>query len=663
MPPAEHSKTVDFRIKLVLLMSAPCVSDVPVMDKLTDLKLNQLIVEEEEEPTNADQPKALSHMLLWIFKTFTFKVPDVTELQSMVPLYDTENLKWNWALPKCHHESGIIQLPSLEEGGDQGGGSSASDSEESGGEDLSSQLEDTSSKPHMLEDIFSSFFNTTCGAVAKMRRKEIIKENIGAVARTWSSQNSTCPVKDKEVLRKPDLVLLDDMEAQWDTIKAVCKLTSQLYTPTGMIGKTINSKAYLLFETPTLEAAESDLEMGSDMEMSLSLEESLPQDPPQLEMPEDPLHRSFSDPIGRITGLVGCSTVCYLARRDDEEYIIKDHWVLGGKDAVLNKVRMLWEMQGVHGAPELVEYWLVEIVPNEPRARPLHVFQTKLELVSALQDIVIVQHIVVEDCGVLHCDCSLNNAMIEDDDNGTNGLLINWEFTVHIDMGRKYTIGGTGMLPFMSRSLLRQLSEAVGDVATSARSWKAKLAVSSLTKPPPLILHHYHDDLKLLFYIFVCICIEYRGPLGVKCDLLADRSQEWLPHLWSADTFKAGSDVKTSFFFHPNADKLKKQFHPYFNTLIPLTTQWYDLIRNKGPSSAVTFGEVLNLLEMHLAELLFAKKFIMALPKKRHTSDLEGDGDRDKYINEPPNTERNLIHSRMGWTMEVAPQPKQSRTT
>ncbi|KAG1723860.1 hypothetical protein EDB19DRAFT_1915883 [Suillus lakei] len=117
MPPAEHSKTVDFGIKLVSLMSAPHVSDVPMMDKLTDLELNQLIVE-EEEPTDADQPKALSHMLLQIFRTFTFEVPDVTELQSMVPLYDTENSKWNWALPKCHCESGIIQLPNLEEGGD-----------------------------------------------------------------------------------------------------------------------------------------------------------------------------------------------------------------------------------------------------------------------------------------------------------------------------------------------------------------------------------------------------------------------------------------------------------------------------------------------------------------------------------------------------------------
>ncbi|KAG1859221.1 hypothetical protein F4604DRAFT_1930759 [Suillus subluteus] len=783
MAPAEHSKTVDFGIKLASLMSAPHVSNMPTLDKLTDLELNHLIVE-EEEPADANEP--LSHMLSQIFRTFTLEVPDATELQvplhkiryrdtrlynkfahldeqSMVPLYDEVNRRWNWALPKLHRESGINQLPDLEEGGDgeeNSRGNSESGSE-SGGESPSTQ-------EHPPEVSTTSI---TCSAVAWRRQTEVMAANSGAVVRTWSACNSMHPMKDEEVSRKPDLALLDDMEAQWDTIKAVCELTSQLYTPTGMIGKTIDSKAYLLLRcqpwrrfvllfsltneyrefrvhmydhaggvvtppihidnapnrylqiisgvifgnlecirydpsisifTKTLQPVqlknpisrpstnkqpardqvqespiegtvpkmivtpESDLEMDSDVEIGSDSEESLPIDPPQLEIPEDPLHMSFSDPIGRIIvndhaydilevifssqGLVGHGTICYLARRDDEEYIIKDHWVLGGKDVALNEVEMLREMQGVHGVPELVEYWLIEIAPNEvdetmnyqykvlgsikgtsrmhihlvlkPCARPLHAFWTKVELVSAPWDIVKIQQIAVEDCGILHRDCSLNNAMIEDDGNGTHGLLIDWEFA--------------GTLPFMSRSLLWQLSEAVGDPATSACSWKAKVATSSLAKLPPLILHHYHDDLESLFYIFMSICIEFRGPLG-----------------------------------HPNVQKLQKQFHPYFKMLLPLATQWYHLIRNKGPSSAVTFQEILNLLETHLAklpknepspELLFAKKVIAALPKKRNASDFEGDDPAD-HLKQPSITERNKMHGRMGWTMEVTPQPKRSRTS
>ncbi|KAG1801325.1 uncharacterized protein HD556DRAFT_1438366 [Suillus plorans] len=279
-----------------------------------------------------------------------------------------------------------------------------------------------------------------------------------------------------------------------------------------------------------IDASES--ESDSDAKTSHS-KLNLPMDPPQIEIPEDPLHQPFSEPIGRITvndhaydilelifssqGLVGRGTVCYLARRDDEEYIIKDHWVLGGKYAVLNEVDMLHEMKGVHGIPELVEYWLVEVAPGEvdetmsyrykvfesikgtsrthlhlvlkPCERPLHAFRTKLELVGALQDIVKIQQTAVEERGILHHDCSLNNAMIWDDGNGGQGTLINWEFAVHIVAGRKYAIGGTGTLPFMSCSLLWQLSEAVGDQVTSLRSWKAKLAMQSSATPPPLLYY------------------------------------------------------------------------------------------------------------------------------------------------------------------------------
>jgi hypothetical protein len=463
----------------------------------------------------------------------------------MVPLYDKENCRWNWALPKSHREPGITQLPDLEEGGDREENSGANKESGSGGTggdegpaEVSTTSNNTSPKPHTLEDIFSSFFNTTCGAVAQKKPDEVTAANSGAVVCTWSTHNSMRPIKDQEVSWKPDLALLDDVEARWDTIKVICKLTSQLYITTGTIGKTIDSKAYLLLShqpwrwfvllfslthsyhelqvhmydhaggvvmppihidkapniflhilssvifgslecisydpsisifTKTLRPAqlknptfrpslskqptqdqgsgfkmegpvegtgpkmiidtpESDLEIDLDVEM----EESLPRDPPQLEIPQDPLCRTFSDPMGRIIvndhaydilkvifssqGLVGRSTICYLARRGDEEYIIKDHWVLRSKDAVLNEVEMLQDMQGVHDVPELVEYWLVEIAPNKvdetmdyqykvlgsikgtshmyvclvlkPCARPLHAFQTKLELVSALQDII-----------------------------------------------------------------------------------------------------------------------------------------------------------------------------------------------------------------------------------------------------------------------------------
>ncbi|KAG1859369.1 hypothetical protein DFJ58DRAFT_607764, partial [Suillus subalutaceus] len=68
----------------------------------------------------------------------------------------------------------------------------------------------------------------------------------------------------------------------------------------------------------------------------------------------------------------------------------------------------------------------------KPHVRPLHAFQTKLELVGALRDIAKIQQTAVEECEILHRDCSLNNTMICDDGNGGRGTLIDWEFAVHI---------------------------------------------------------------------------------------------------------------------------------------------------------------------------------------------------------------------------------------
>jgi hypothetical protein len=190
-------------------------------------------------------------------------------------------------------------------------------------------------------------------------------------------------------------------------------------------------------------------------------------------------------------GLVGRGCICYLASLGDEDFIIKDHWVLGKReDVILNEIEMLKLMQGVPGVPELVDYWLVTTSEGEvdvtrsyrkrerrstkgtsrthvrlvlkPCARPLHMFRTLKEFVRALRDIVIskcllvelcksielmfllvVQRTAVEERGILHRDCSLNNAMILDDLDLSKGFLIDWEFAVRIAADNKYPIGGT----------------------------------------------------------------------------------------------------------------------------------------------------------------------------------------------------------------------------
>ncbi|KAG1834479.1 kinase-like domain-containing protein [Suillus variegatus] len=294
-------------------------------------------------------------------------------------------------------------------------------------------------------------------------------------------------------------------------------------------------------------------------------------------------------------GLVGCGTVCYLVSLDKQEYIIKDHWVQGDQDKVMNEIKMLEAMHGVPGVPKLVDYWMVErsdgkidrtkeyrhpdvadavsilgtycthvCLIMESCARPLTEFRTLREFVKALRDIVIIQCTAVLECNVLHRNCSLYNAMIVDELDDSKWLLIDWEFTVFISENDEYSIGGTGTIPFMSRRLLAQ----VADLQVQATKQQSR---KSSSNTPALPISHvsqsYADDLKSLCYVFIYICIKYSSP-----------------HVSSKEA------------------RIVNQFHPYFADLIPLAKEWCTLLKD-NMEIQVTFDSVLDMLEHHLATL------------------------------------------------------------
>src|SRR6267154_3457950 len=127
----------------------------------------------------------------------------------------------------------------------------------------------------------------------------------------------------------------------------------------------------------------------------------------------------------------------------------------------------------------------------------------------------------------------------------------------------------------MSQALLLQLH-----LKTPTDELELKGASSSKPSPIPLVRHSYHDDLESMFYIFIWICIEFRGPLGMK--RILDKSHNWIPHEWSTLKFKTCCDSKTTFFWHNEhyVKELTEQIHPYFKNLIPVTLEWYHLMKN-----------------------------------------------------------------------------------
>ncbi|KAG2029640.1 hypothetical protein BDR03DRAFT_814721, partial [Suillus americanus] len=124
----------------------------------------------------------------------------------------------------------------------------------------------------------------------------------------------------------------------------------------------------------------------------------------------------------------------------------------------------------------------------KPQARPLHMFRSRKEFVKIICDIC-----AVEMHHILHRDCSLNNVMIEDSEGGSRGALIDWEFASRIASDNIYPADGMllryvqGMIPFMSIDLLDQM-----------------------------VRHFYRDDIESLFYVFIWVCIVFKGPAGTR---------------------------------------------------------------------------------------------------------------------------------------------------
>ncbi|KAG2126071.1 hypothetical protein DEU56DRAFT_759038 [Suillus clintonianus] len=133
----------------------------------------------------------------------------------------------------------------------------------------------------------------------------------------------------------------------------------------------------------------------------------------------------------------------------------------------------------------------------------------------------------------------------------------------------------------MSRSLLFQLYLNTPDPSDERMGTRAS---GSKAYPAPMITHVYNDDLESMFYVFIWVCIEFRGPLGMKRVLPttlphSNQKVKWITGEWSASTYQKCGDSKTRFFHQSDhyTMELAKQFDPYFKSLLPLALAWYEL--------------------------------------------------------------------------------------
>ncbi|KAG2107315.1 hypothetical protein DEU56DRAFT_920580 [Suillus clintonianus] len=214
MPLRRHHRTIDLGKKLSSFMTAPPIHNTQTMDKLTNSELNRLILE-ERQPTNIKRTRS--------------PLDEQEEAES-----SRESGSWSMKLqtrnsahtPPASNltESDLSESMSADGGSHHKPSSDSSDPSNDGNELI--VVEEDLDQSSATEYIFGSFFNVV-SACATHKKHGLRKTQL---SRKWSAANSSRPVPGDAIKRKPDLALLDDLEARWDTIKAVCELTTPVHT-------------------------------------------------------------------------------------------------------------------------------------------------------------------------------------------------------------------------------------------------------------------------------------------------------------------------------------------------------------------------------------------------------------------------------------------------
>lgn len=97
-----------------------------------------------------------------------------------------------------------------------------------------------SEEGQVIEKMFAFFLNALIHALSKSFPAQSLLPR-------WYGSNSTTPVGDGLVQRKPDLCLSDDVTLQWNNILVVTDMTASQFSLSMPAGKTLDTKAYLVF--------------------------------------------------------------------------------------------------------------------------------------------------------------------------------------------------------------------------------------------------------------------------------------------------------------------------------------------------------------------------------------------------------------------------------
>ncbi|KAJ7510401.1 hypothetical protein B0H11DRAFT_1958844 [Mycena galericulata] len=297
----------------------------------------------------------------------------------------------------------------------------------------------------------------------------------------------------------------------------------------------------------------------------------------------------------------GKATVCWHARRNGADFVIKDNWSYQG--SAHTEAKILELAQDIPGITKLVALETVtidrkldstatlrSIVPVDhdlppvgvrlhkrlvmtPFAQKIGYFRSKKELISVFIDAIEVHRSLV-DKNILHADISASNIMIAEPESETPvglrmGLLIDVDNSLVVD-NIGYWVGLVGTFVFMSSAILVH---------------------GSSTK------HKATDDLQSFFWVLIYMCVRYAGPDNTT-------RADYFPTIDSMPAFdpdqsNAYNTGRCKRHILSSKATLEREILPnftvYFEGLKPFITELRDtFMKNKGKFAYDTMLDVLR---------------------------------------------------------------------
>ena len=251
--------TIDATYKLVGSLPPPREGrSITTMDKFISMELQGKIIKEHHDITaTARRSRSLSFFLDLIFATFNKDFTDLTPESLIVPLstipkvarpslsyqqydnldesepielYDKEKKRWHWNLP--------LTEPTTEEPDSTGTPGNSLN--------ITGDWEPLSSEKQVA--LFLNLVTDAFAANQARADESFVKEP----HRQWLANWSKLPMPGSTgYSRKPDLVLIDNSplsqdEITWLSPKVIAEYTKEKFQPASRVGKTIDTKAYLV---------------------------------------------------------------------------------------------------------------------------------------------------------------------------------------------------------------------------------------------------------------------------------------------------------------------------------------------------------------------------------------------------------------------------------